>query len=82
MVEADSSSDLEVEERGWELRNDVVGDRIEVGWLLVEVDGVVGLGLGLVFPLLSVATSQPGLFITKRTYLVDRPHYPSCEALH
>lgn len=55
MVEADSSSDLEVEERRWELRNDVVGDRIEVGWLLVEVDGVVGLVLGVVFPPLLVA---------------------------
>jgi hypothetical protein len=61
MVEADSSSDLEVEERGWELRNDVVGDRIEVGWLLVEVDGVVGLVLGVVFPPLLVAFCQQGL---------------------
>jgi hypothetical protein len=63
MVEADSSSDLEVEERGWELRNDVVGDRIEVGWLLVEVDGVVGLVLGVVFRLLLVAFCQPGLVV-------------------
>jgi hypothetical protein len=61
MVEADSSSDLEVEERGWELRNDVVGDRIEVERLAVEVDEVVGLVLGVVFRLLWVASCQTGL---------------------
>jgi hypothetical protein len=63
MVEADSSPDLEVEEQGWELRNDVVGDRIEVGRLVVEVDGVVGLVLGVAFRLLWVASCQPGLVV-------------------